>query len=53
MKFQNRILLSTTMIKSGAILFFVAQATLIAGTVNWQGHDRIDSSIEYHKFTAN
>ncbi|MHC4554430.1 MAG: retropepsin-like aspartic protease family protein [Planctomycetota bacterium] len=37
MKFQNRILLSTTMIKSGAILFFVAQATLIAGTVNWQG----------------
>ncbi|MHC5185005.1 MAG: aspartyl protease family protein, partial [Planctomycetota bacterium] len=35
--FQNRILLSTTMIKSGAILFFVAQATLIAGTVNWQG----------------
>ena len=37
MKFQNRILLSTTMIKSVAALFFVAGATVVAGTVNWQG----------------
>jgi hypothetical protein len=37
MIFQNRILLSTTMIKSWAVLFFVAGVTVTAGTVDWQG----------------
>ena len=37
MRFQNRILVSTMTIKQWAVLFFVVQTTVIAGTVNWQG----------------
>ena len=37
MKPQNRTLLSIIKIRQWAALFLVVQATVIAGTVNWQG----------------
>ncbi len=37
MRFQNRFSVSTMAIKRWAVLFFVAGATVMAGTVNWQG----------------
>ena len=37
MRFQNRNILPTMAIRYWAVLFFVVQAIVMAGTVNWQG----------------